>query len=262
MEHTEESEATSIRIEEAVAQAVQDVVRLHQQIANTDVGEGDVWFKNLLCRILTAALRDFEHVRVALPVTFIAMSRRSLLELEMITRYVLDSKGGAVKVKHDLLIDAKEFWEACSNHIKASHQHRLAGYAESANAAQGLMKQSWEEALRIESERGPQTAECDAEAQACRGVLAEEGVGDKERPITPTSMASHLKRSEDFNPMFRLCSKLMHRTSLSIASTQSSGSLDAIIPTLKNSAVGDLLSVFSQIKKYIETNGVSIPLKP
>jgi hypothetical protein len=250
-----------MQIEEAVAQVVQDVIQLHQRIADADVDEGDVWFKNLFCRILTAALQDFEHVRITQPVNFIAMSRRNLLELEMITRYVLASERGAVKVKHDLLIDAKEFWEACSKHMKASHKQLLAGYEESANAAEGSMKQIWDEAFRIESERGPQTAECDAEADACRAVLSEEGVGEKEKPITPTSMAGELKRSEDFNPMFKLCSKLMHRTSLSVASTQGTGNLDAIIPTLKNSAVGDLLSVFSQIKQYVELNGVSVPGK-
>jgi len=41
-----------MQIEETLTQVVQDVVQLRQGIADTDVGEGDVWFKNLLCRIL------------------------------------------------------------------------------------------------------------------------------------------------------------------------------------------------------------------
>jgi hypothetical protein len=68
-------------------------------------------------------------------------------------------------------------------------------------------------------------------------------------------------QTEDFDPLFKICSKLMHRTALSIASATFQGSLDAIVPFLEYSAASDLLSIYSRINRYVETMGVRLPAK-
>jgi len=56
--------------------------------------------------------------------------------------------------------------------------------------------------------------------------------------------------------MFKICSKLMHRTTLSIAAENTRGGLDAVIPILKDSAFVDLASISNLIKGHIETVGI------
>ena len=61
--------------------------------------------------------------------------------------------------------------------------------------------------------------------------------------------------------MFKICSKIMHRTALSIASSRICGSLDEMIPFLSSSASCDLLSIYESINKHVGERGVQPPEK-
>ena len=113
--------------------------------------------------------------------------------------------------------------------------------------------------LRRESECGPQTEESDSEAEAYKQVLSEYGLEDRVTARRASRIAALTHQKEDFDPMFKICSKIMHRTCLSIASSTIRGGLDAIIPFLSNSAVCDLLSIYHSINKHIQENGVRPP---
>ena len=59
--------------------------------------------------------------------------------------------------------------------------------------------------------------------------------------------------------MFKICSKLMHRTTLSIASTTMRESLDAAIPLLSSRGSSELLSIYDLINKYVLAKGLFTP---
>ena len=48
----------------------------------------------------------------------------------------------------------------------------------------------------------------------------------------------------DFDPMFKLCSKIMHRTALSMASKTMTDSLNEAVPLLARSAPSDFLPIY------------------
>jgi hypothetical protein len=84
------------------------------------------------------------------------------------------------------------------------------------------------------------------------------GVDEKRRPMMTSGkkgFADRIGQLEEFNPLFKICSKLMHRTALSIAAENTRGGLDAIIPILKDSAFVDLASISHLIKAHVETVG-------
>jgi len=248
------------RVEEAVAQAVRNVIRLRQRIAETTVVDEQTWFRNLLCGILNCALDDYRFVEIGVKksVYLAAWGRRNLLELKIITEYVLASESNALELRNDLLLDAKEFYETVSRSHKSTHKQYLSALASLANQEQGPLKAALEDVLRRDSERGPQTEASDSEATMFREFLTSIGVKDSATPQRTSSIAKLLgpDQKEDFDPMFKICSKLMHRTALSIASTTVQGSLSEIIPFLESSAVTDLLSIYDRINDHIDRTGV------
>ena len=252
-------------IEEAVAQAVQDVRQLRQRIAETNVADEQMWFQNLLCGILNCALADYRSVEIGAKnfVDLAAWGRRNLLELKVITEYVLVSEANAFELRNDLILDAKEFLEAISRSHTSLHKQYLPVLSALVSQEQGPLEIALEEVLRRESERGPQTAASDSAAELCKQFLSAMGVKVGATPKRTSTIAMLLgpDRAEDFDPLFKICSKLMHRTALSIASSTFQGSLDAIVPFLEYSAVSDLLSIYNRINRYVETMGVQLPAK-
>jgi len=89
--------------------------------------------------------------------------------------------------------------------------------------------------------------------------MSEYGLKEDARPRRASQIASRVQESTDFEPMFKICSKIMHRTALSIASSTMQGSLDAAVPFLSNSAACNLLSIYGAINKYFEERGIQPP---
>ena len=58
--------------------------------------------------------------------------------------------------------------------------------------------------------------------------------------------------------MFKICSKIMRRTVLSIASA-AWGGLDGMIPLLSQSAACDLISICGLIEEHVKKRGVCQP---
>jgi len=59
-----------------------------------------------------------------------AWGRRNLLELKVITTYVLASEKNAIQFRNDLAIDAKEFYQALTKHHQATHKELLTTLSE------------------------------------------------------------------------------------------------------------------------------------
>jgi hypothetical protein len=117
-----------------------------------------------------------------------------------------------------------------------------------------------EAGLRRERERGPQTEDVDAEADAYRKVMSEFGIKENAQPKKSGEIAKRISQSEEFQPMFRVCSKIMHSTALSIASSAMRGSLDAVIPLLESTAACELLSIHGLIETHFQQMGVKPPI--
>jgi hypothetical protein len=93
-----------------------------------------------------------------------------------------------------------------------------------------------------------------------RGFLTPLGL-EAERPKRVSELAGKLRPElkEEFDPLFKVCSKIMHRTSFSIASIVMQGSLDELLPFLANGAFSDVLSIYAAIKGYVDRNGIRPP---
>ena len=153
-------------IERAMAQVGEDLKTLRQRIAVVEVPDEQTWFRNLLVGILNCAATDYRTVEIGVEklVALAAWGCRNLLELKVLTEYVLASEENAVAIQGDLVLDAKEFYEAVSKSHIAAHRQYLDALSELANQEQGVLKAKLQEALERDAKLGPQMELIDAPA--------------------------------------------------------------------------------------------------
>jgi len=248
-------------LERAMSRAIERLHQLRKSILEAVIGKKHSWFQNILVGILNCALLDHKAVQTGIQesVPLAAWGLRNLLELRVMTEYVLVSEKNANDFRNDLIIDAKELYEAFTKSHQASHAALVATLSEMAEQSEGQMKEVLAQALRRECECGPQTTATDSEAGLYRKLMLEYGLGANAKPKRASEIARQIRQNEDFDPKFKICSKLMHRTVLSIASSTIPGSLDEASRFLSLSADGELLSIYRAISKYVEERGVQPP---
>ena len=157
------------------------------------------------------------------------------------------------------MIDAKEFYEAITKSHQALHKKLLIALSEMSQQEETPMKEILERARGKEEEQGPQTYATDSEAAIYRQLMIDFGIKENAKPKTVSRIARLISQNEDFDPMFKICSKIMHRTALSIASSTIRGSLDEAIPFLSNSSACDLLSIYEAINGHFKARGFGPP---
>jgi hypothetical protein len=245
----------------AMSWLIENVRQLCREIQEATVSNREAWFGNLLLGILNCALSDNYSVEVGAKKSpyLAAWGCRNLLELKVITTYVLTSEGNAIAFKNDLLIDVKEFYEAMSKHHQVSHQKFLAMLSEMCRQEEGSRKDALEQVLRRETESGPLTGETDLEAATYEQLMADFGIKKNAKPKKASDVARLISEKESFEPMFKICSKIMHRTVFSIASSNTQGSLDDAIPILSSSSTCDLLSIYGAINDHFKKRGIRPP---
>jgi hypothetical protein len=227
------------------------------------VPEDQVWFRSFLFGILNCALTDYKSVQIGVKklIALAAWGCRNLLELRVITETLLRSEQDAIELQNALALDAREFYEAMSRSHTATFKQYLGLLSELANQEQGPMKAALEEKLQSDSKLGPHTAETDAEAEGFRQFQLSMGLKANAKPKMVNAMLRTDDEKDEFYSLNKICSKLVHRTVLSIASTNVAGSLDAIVPFLNNSATTILLQIYDRIKRYVDATGIVIPPK-
>jgi hypothetical protein len=248
-------------IPEAIAQALEKVRELRKVIMEARVRNEYDWFRNLLLGILNCALHDYKSVEIGAQksVYLMAWGTRNLLELKVIASHVLASEKNATEFKSDFLIDLKEFYEAVTRSHEATHAKFVSVMCEAAEQENEPMKEVLRMASQREAERGPQTQASDSEAAMYRQLMSEYGLKQDAKPKRASQIAERMREKENFDPMFKVCSKIMHRTALSIASSTTHGSLDASIPLLRRRGASELLSIYDAINNYVEENGLRPP---
>lgn len=256
-----ENEGCADGADEAMSQAVEKVRQLCRSIQEATANDEEMWFRNLLLGILNCALLDYPSVEIGAQksIYLAAWGRRNLLELKVITSYVLASESNAIDFKNDLIIDAKEFYEAITKSHQASHKKLITTLSEMSKQEETPMKEILEQALRKEAERGPQTCATDSEGAMYKQLIVDFGLKENAKPKRVSEIARLISQNEDFDPMFKICSKIMHRTVLSIASSTAPGSLDEAIPFLSSSSACDLLSIYEAINEHLRERGVRPP---
>src|SRR5262245_18139977 len=180
--------------------AISQIQRTLQTLRGTKVSDDERWFKNLLCGILDCALSDYQSVgagiRESIPVT--AWGRRNLLELRTITEYVLGSAKNAADFRNDFLMDLKEFWDAMTVILKASHNKQLSMLAEQIDKADSSERDLLKQAYETESKSGPQTQSTEEEAAAFKKLMADLGLKDNAQPKRVSEMAKLLDQKKEF----------------------------------------------------------------
>jgi hypothetical protein len=237
-------------IERAIQKSIEKVEQLALTIRDTSVGDEDVWYRNLLLGILNSTLLDFRYLQIGEKQHspyLAAWSCRNLLELKVIATYVLASAANAKTFKNDFVVDAKEFYEAIGKRHRATHPKFIAA------------RRALEAGLQREIARGPQTQETDEETEAYRKVMDEFGISPKSKPMRSGEIARLISQNEEFDPMFKVCSKIMHRTALSIAASTSKTSLDEVIPLLAATGTAELLTIYDLIDQHFRDHGMQLP---
>jgi hypothetical protein len=89
--------------------------------------------------------------------------------------------------------------------------------------------------------------------------MDEFGISPKSKPMRSGEIARLISQNEEFDPMFKVCSNMMHRTALSIAASTTKGSLDEVIPLLASTGTVEFLAIYDLIDQHFRARGVQLP---
>lgn len=249
-------------MERAISELIENICILRKTILETSVTKNNNWFKNLLYSILTCALQDFNSVLDgARKSTYLAAwGRRNLLELKTVAQYILASKQNALEFRNDFLVDIKEFYEAITLSQQETHRRLLSELQEIAQQEKNPEKRELLSiAYKKEADLGPRAEAPELEAKAVEKVMREFGIRGSTPPKRHSAMAKAVQKATEFYPVFKICSKLMHRTALSISSISEPEGLNPILPLLYREGVIDLTSIYLMISQYYEQHGINLP---
>jgi hypothetical protein len=248
---------------QAMLMVVQDIIELTQKLIDTNLSDEKVWFRNLLVGILNSARRDYRSVEIGVKQSpyLAAWGARSLLELRVIAAFVVKSEQNALQIKADFVSDQAEFWTAVIKSSVATHPQLVNSMRELAADA-GFMEEAFLSAAREEQERGAPIREPRAEAAAIKQVMNESGMDRDRAPRPFKEMAKAVGLLEIYDPRSKMYSKLVHATALSIASSTTAGSLDALMPLFECQAGTDLMMIYSSVKDHLEAHGIAPKADP
>ena len=116
------------RTRAAMNRALAGMSDFAQKLIGTDVPPEKIWFRNLLVGLMNCARQNHRCVEIGIAEMrpLASWGARNLLELRVITTYVLGSEANALNFKDDLAADLKEFWEAMKYSGKFVHKKLLA----------------------------------------------------------------------------------------------------------------------------------------
>jgi hypothetical protein len=110
-------------LKQAAEKVRADLVALNNDLAVRQVPEEHEWFRRILVGILNATQQNYRSVKIGVEKmpTLAAWGARNLLELRVVTAYVLMSENNAWEFMDDFLVDLKEFWEAITRNSALTH---------------------------------------------------------------------------------------------------------------------------------------------
>jgi hypothetical protein len=258
-----EREEAEISIEEAMELAVTKMVELTRTLAKTGVPDNRGWFRNMLVGILISTHSNYQAVKAGIPKgpALTCWGARNLLELRVITTYVLRSVDEATDFMDDLAADNREFYENLQRSEEFTHKELIAemrGYAESEpEPLRSILLRKTDE----KEGAGPDVQGMAEEAENTRKMMAAFGVDPTRRPKHGRTIAELVEESERYGPRFKMLSKVVHPTSFSIAATMIRGGFDALLPIIQSQAQSDMLAILCAIEEHIKAHGIGWPEK-
>jgi hypothetical protein len=197
------------------------VIAFSQKLIERNVPAEKIWFRNLLVGLLNSTVQNYRSVDIGIAkmAPLASWEARDLLELRVITTYELRSEADALDFKNDFAADLKEFWEAMKQSSEFVHKQlvtkmRVFG----ANQAEPLKSEILAKAGEMETS-GPDLVGPLEEVETYRKLMEEFGIDPNRRPSQGSKIAAMVNESEMFKPRFKIHSKIVHPTALSIAAT-------------------------------------------
>lgn len=254
-------EEAHVSLEEAVARVEARMVKLTRDLARTKVNDDHDWFRNMLVGILISTNQNYQAVLEGVPQkpTLACWGARNLLELRVVTMYVLQSVDNAVDFTDDLAADTREFWENIAKVGRFGHSELVAEMRASAmREAEPLKSLLLEKATEYE-QAGPRLREPESELDKATQMMTAFGVDLTRKPKQGSAIAKKVQESDRYGPRYKVLSKIVHPTSLSIAAQTSEGSLDELMPLISYEAQVDMLAIFYAVEEHIATHGIGWP---
>jgi hypothetical protein len=255
------AEEADVSLEEAVAQVVERMVKLTHDLARTKVFDDYDWFRNMLVGILLSTQQNYQAVQagVSQKPTLACWGARNLLELRVITTYVLRSLDNAVDFIDDLAADTREFWENIAKVGRFTHDELIAEMRATAMREGEPLKSLLLRKATEEEQAGPKLDGPESELSKAKKMMIAFGVDPTRKPKQGSVIAREVKESDRYGPRYKVLSKVVHPTSLSIAAQTSAGSLDELMPLISNEAQADMLAIFYAIEEHIAAHGIGWP---
>jgi hypothetical protein len=188
--------------------------------------------------------------------TLACWGARNLLELRVITTYVLRSLDNAVDFVDDLAADTREFWENIANVGRFTHNELITEMRAAAMREDEPVKSLLLGKALEDEQAGPAVHGPESELHKAKQMMATLGVDPDRKPKHGSAIAKEVKESDRYGPRYKLLSKVVHPTSLSIAAQTSAGSLNELMPLINSEAQADLLAIFYAVEEHIAAHGI------
>lgn len=255
------AEVDHISLEEAMAQLIARLTKFAHDLGRTKVDDEHDWFRNMIVGILISTQQNYQTVEAGMlqKPTLACWGARNLLELRVITTYVLRSPNNAMDFADDMAADTREFWESMQEVGRFTHTELITETKATAiledEPAKSLLLQK---AIEYE-QAGPDLKELEGQLARINAVIAAFEGNLTHRPKTGRAIAQEVEESNRYNPRFKVLSKIVHPTAFSILAETRPGSLDVLLPLVGNQAAADIQAIFYAVEEHIATHGIGWP---
>ena len=211
------AEEAYVSLEEAIAQVVARMVKLTHDLARTKVHGDHDWFRNMLVGILISTHENYQAVLAGVPhkPTLACWGARNLLELRVITTYVLQSFANAADFIDDLAADSREFWENIAKVGRFTHNELITEMRAFAMREDEPLKSLLLRKATEAEQAGPELYGPESELYKAQQMMTALGVSPNRRPKQGSAIANEVKESNRYGPRYKVLSKVVHPTSLS-----------------------------------------------
>jgi hypothetical protein len=212
----------------------------------------------LLVGILISTYQNYQAVQAGVPQTptLACWGARNLLELRVITTYVLRSEDNAVDFIDDLAADAREFWDSMGKVGRSTHNELIAEMRATAMREGEPLKSILLRKATEDEQAGPKLHGPETELAKVEKMMTAFGVPPTRKPKSGSVIASKVEESERYSPRYKVLSKIVHPTSLSIAAHTNPGSLDELMPLIRSQAEMEMLVIFYAVEEHIAAHGI------
>jgi hypothetical protein len=195
----------------------------------------DLPFKNLCVEIMNGVGKEYHQLKIGVHKSpeFAAWAARNLLELRIITSYILKSKTNADRFMNDMWPDGVELFEA-------------------------LERQQARTTKQLGIEHDPKLLQ-----QTIDNMQKQKeafGLKVKERHLDIKELAIETGNLDEYSDVNRICSKLVHRTAFSLLAFENKGEMGQIPFILFHFGTIYAMQVWADLGTHIEKHGMQ-PVK-